>query len=277
MIKLTRIRSAEAIPEKYRGEKRIDKALALMVAPNEKREFDSSYWTAAKDQLRREAGGKCAYCEASVAETGHGDIEHFRPKSVYWRFAYCYDNYLFACQICNQTYKGDHFPIDGTPFPAPVYSFHHLDVAQQREQARRFAPDPLDSAAGMDWGLFEAQKSLEAARLVNPYEEDPETLYEWEEVSPGEIHVKAVAGYARAERAFEASQKYLGLNRETLRRDRYEQYKMIACAYTLYESATPASPKQQIAEAILKVAVSGERRYTGMCRYFIRKVWGLPF
>ncbi|MCX6380232.1 MAG: hypothetical protein NT023_12280, partial [Armatimonadetes bacterium] len=135
MIKLTRERSAQIIPEKYHGAKRITQAMRLMVGIGEKRVFDSSYWTVAKDQLKQETAGKCAYCEASVVEVAHGDVEHFRPKGVYWWIAYCYDNYLFACQICNQTYKGDNFPIRGTRLQPPSYTFPIADDTVQREEA----------------------------------------------------------------------------------------------------------------------------------------------
>lgn len=277
MIKLTRERSAQVIPDKYHGEKRITQAMRLMVGIGEKRVFDSSYWTAAKDQLKQETAGKCAYCEASVVEVAHGDVEHFRPKGAYWWIAYCYDNYLFACQICNQTYKGDNFPIRGTRLQTPSYTFPIADDTVQREEARVFAPDPLSSVEGLDWAMFAQQKTLEQAHLVNPYEEDPETLFEWEEASPGEIHIKAVSGNERAERALSSSKKYLGLNRDTLCKSRYEQYKTVAFVYAIFQKEAPVSPEHKMAEAILREAVSGDKKYTGMCRYFIRKVWGLPF
>jgi uncharacterized protein (TIGR02646 family) len=66
---------------------------------------------------------KCCYCEAAFTHAAHGDVEHFRPKAgwvqdseplnkpgYYW-LAYDWDNLLFSCQICNQTYKRNHFPL----------------------------------------------------------------------------------------------------------------------------------------------------------------------
>ena len=76
-------------------------------------------WSKAKAQLRLESSNKCAYCEADTAAVAHGDVEHFRPKSEYWWLAYCYDNYTFSCQICNQTYKSNLFPIVGKKLPKP--------------------------------------------------------------------------------------------------------------------------------------------------------------
>ncbi len=265
MIQLIRVRTPEAVPAKYRGEKRIEKARSLVVTAGTKHTFDSTYWTEAKKQLRIKSVGKCAYCETNVLVAAHGDVEHFRPKSTYWWLAYCYDNYLFACQICNQTYKSDHFPVSGAPLPAPVDTTH----------PESFAPDPLDKTAGLDWAVFAQQKVAEKADLVNPYEEDPEALFAWEK-ELNEIHLKAEVG-ERAERAFSASEQYLGLNRETLRKDRYDHYKIIKIISEVFQSPNTSPNEKEEAAAILKEAVSGEKRYTGMCRYFIRKVWNLPF
>jgi len=61
--------------------------------------------------------GKCAYCESRIVTIYSGDIEHFRPKGgfhnanseslvkpgYYW-LASDWNNLLFACPFCNQTY-----------------------------------------------------------------------------------------------------------------------------------------------------------------------------
>jgi hypothetical protein len=68
--------------------------------------------------------------------------------------AYCYDNYLYACQICNETYKGDHFPVHGRkleldpPMPSPF----PLDATKaELERLTTIAPDPLNDGAGYLW------------------------------------------------------------------------------------------------------------------------------
>lgn len=77
-----------------------------------------------KTQLRNCQFGKCAFCEQNVTSVSHGDIEHFRPKKgfqqnlkdshhyagYYW-LAYEWDNFLFTCEICNQRYKKNLFPL----------------------------------------------------------------------------------------------------------------------------------------------------------------------
>ena len=107
MTKLERLRTAAAIPPAFRGTGRVARSLDLIqgrVAGT--LEFNSNVWKAAKPQLKLETGGKCAYCESPTDTVAHGDVEHYRPKSKYWWLAYCYDNYLYACQICNQVSQG---------------------------------------------------------------------------------------------------------------------------------------------------------------------------
>jgi uncharacterized protein (TIGR02646 family) len=53
---------------------------------------------------------KCAYCESPIVAQ-HGDIALFRPKSAYPWLAYRWDNMLIACQMCNQAYKANRFPL----------------------------------------------------------------------------------------------------------------------------------------------------------------------
>ncbi len=115
MTKLERLRTAAAIPPAFRGAGRIAKSLELIQRrAGGTLEFNSNVWKAAKPQLKLETGGKCAYCESPTDTVAHGDVEHYRPKSKYWWLAYCYDNYVYACQICNQVHKGDEFPIHAT-------------------------------------------------------------------------------------------------------------------------------------------------------------------
>lgn len=52
---------------------------------------------------------KCAFCEQRVEVP---QVEHFRPKSIYYWLAYSWDNLLLACSTCN-TKKGNRFEIKG--------------------------------------------------------------------------------------------------------------------------------------------------------------------
>src|SRR5436305_1765091 len=55
-------------------------------------------------------GRVCAYCQA-LASDSRGDIEHFRPKSVYPWLMYDFANYLLGCRVCNSNRKSSRFPL----------------------------------------------------------------------------------------------------------------------------------------------------------------------
>ncbi len=91
----------------------------------ERLRFDTSILVPIKQDLLRLCHGKCAYCESRLGVISGGDIENFRPKSGargfdtkdyapkhYWWLAYEWENLLIACQICNQKYKRDYFPLE---------------------------------------------------------------------------------------------------------------------------------------------------------------------
>jgi uncharacterized protein (TIGR02646 family) len=88
--------------------------------------FDSSLYGAksVKNALIKAQHGKCAFCESQVRHIAHGDVEHYRPKGGYrqngsdslerpgyfW-LAYAWQNLFFACQLCNQSFKKNLFPL----------------------------------------------------------------------------------------------------------------------------------------------------------------------
>jgi uncharacterized protein (TIGR02646 family) len=83
---------------------------------------------------------KCCFCESKIGHLSYGDVEHFRPKAgwvqdnekmnkpgYYW-LAYDWNNFLLSCQLCNQRYKKNLFPlIDNT---TRVLS-HSGDIAEE--------------------------------------------------------------------------------------------------------------------------------------------------
>ena len=86
--------------------------------------IDSKYYSGhgIKEALMKCHYGKCVFCEAKVRHIAHGDVEHFRPKAGYdqghtfnrngyfWE-AYSWENLYYSCQICNQVYKKNRFPV----------------------------------------------------------------------------------------------------------------------------------------------------------------------
>jgi len=54
---------------------------------------------------------KCAYCEKNLDDTDK-NIEHYRPKSIYYWLSFSWDNLLFCCAQCNRK-KSNKFAIKG--------------------------------------------------------------------------------------------------------------------------------------------------------------------
>lgn len=57
-------------------------------------------WQEVKPYLASVMEKKCWYCETRNVRADNA-VDHFRPKSVYWWLAFNYDNYRFACTLCN--------------------------------------------------------------------------------------------------------------------------------------------------------------------------------
>ncbi len=134
--------------------------------------------TSVKNALQRAQYDKCALCESKVTHIAYGDVEHFRPKSAYrqnpaeplarpgyYWLAYEWSNLLFCCQLCNQRFKRNHFPLT---IPGRRAISHNDDIAHE---------EPL---------------------LIDPAVEDPTKFLEFRE---NLIH--AIGGNARGERTIE--------------------------------------------------------------------------
>jgi hypothetical protein len=275
MIRLQRVRTKRAISMVFRGAKRIEKALTLLVEEGVRREFDSEYWKKAKKQLKSESSGKCAYCEAPTTVVAHGDVEHFRPKSVYWWLAYCYDNYLFSCQICNQTFKGDNFPLANEilRLMAPVLPPGATE-AQKREFARRFAPDPLDAADGQPWAEFEAVCKAESGHLLNPYVDNAEEHFVW--AADSTLQEVAVRPKNDAAQPFHtAAVDFYGLNRPELVAERWKTFQKLDIFRKVFASPDIDETLQGEIRDMLQRMMQDDAPFAGMCRYFVRQVWQL--
>jgi uncharacterized protein (TIGR02646 family) len=95
-----------------------------------------------KAALRQAQHDKCAFCESKFAHAGYGDVEHFRPKAgycqregdplrrpgYYW-LAYEWSNLFFSCQLCNQRFKRNLFPLRNARKRARS---HHEAVEQEK-------------------------------------------------------------------------------------------------------------------------------------------------
>lgn len=110
---------------------------------NKKFKFESTIYGAksVKKALKKAQYDKCCFCESKVTHIAYGDVEHFRPKAgyrqnhddplgrpgYYW-LAYEWKNLFYSCEICNQKYKKNVFPLRD---PAQRALCHHDDIAQE--------------------------------------------------------------------------------------------------------------------------------------------------
>lgn len=107
---------------------------------------ENQRWSKYKIHFMNAQEGKCGYCETYIKGTKYGDVEHYAPKALvqeidrwvtaslssdeswtarhgvreickhgYHCLAYDWDNYLYACQFCNQRHKRSIFPVRHRP------------------------------------------------------------------------------------------------------------------------------------------------------------------
>ncbi len=78
------------------------------IDPSAKLSFPGD-WTRpdVRGALRAMHGWSCAYCQRATAD----DVDHFRPKSLYWWLAYSFTNYFLSCVTCNSRRKREGFPL----------------------------------------------------------------------------------------------------------------------------------------------------------------------
>lgn len=266
MIKLKRARDAASLKSGFTGKGLHKKLVALAEArlanPN-KIEWDGILgdWKKMKPFLQLDSFDKCGYCEAPTAGVAWGDVEHFRPKSIYWWLAVCVDNYVYACQICNQKYKSDDFPIAGVHLAAPVLpAVLPTAPTALKLLTATMSPDP----ATVNEVTLLTQWLAEDPDLPHPYLEDPEPLFAWAPVEINEeVHVVPPDNASpRAARAVQAAVDYLGINRETLARERYFVYRGLVSAVAAWKSGHAPSLGQ------IKYMCQSKHPFAGMCRYF---------
>jgi hypothetical protein len=283
MIKLDRIRTAEEENKGLRGQKRKQRAKELLAfglsLPTKfefkSKDFKENYWQVSKPLLKRESFDKCAYCEAIVPAVAHGDVEHFRPKSLYWWLAYCYDNYSFACQLCNQTYKNDNFPISASARMKVPQALPDLMTPAQIEAVAPFLfPDPVNDAEGFPFAEFEQASQAEKAHLIDPYLFNPETFFKWEadEVLK-EVTIAARDNSPESQNAYQAAKDYLGLNREELKKLRWMKYKDLLRFKKLLNNPNLTPQDIEDIKDAFRDKTSPQDIFTGMSRYFVRDVW----
>lgn len=277
MIPLQRERSSQAIPAKYRGAKKLAQDLLLLRAQREvlrgnlpQHDFVTAYWKNAKNQLKKESHGKCAYCEATTSVVAHGDVEHYRPKSIYWWLAYDYDNYLYACQICNQVYKSDNFPVAGPArLPAPAVTAELAD-ADLQQLVGLLSPDPLVDDSKYSQAQYLQAHQREQALLLNPYADDPAQYFAYaaDDVTQ---EVTLVPAAPRYQAHVQTAEEYYGLNRIELKSQRYTIYKTFEVMHRVGQDITDPQLQAEVAQRLLAMQADNYL-FAGMNRYFAKQL-----
>jgi hypothetical protein len=277
MIKLNRTRTKEAIASTFVGIQRVKLNKKLMEAEREiqkgnaqKHEWDSKIWGKSKAQLLEESSNKCAYCEAPLKVVAYGDVEHYRPKSVYWWLAYNYENYLASCTLCNQAFKKDHFPLlnDKIKLKGPTITKLTTDSKISLLTAN-INCDPLSEHEGMSYTDFLASHKMENALLINPYYDEPEKIFEYKaDDNLQEVEISVVRTFKNATQIEKAVVENYGLNRLELKQLRFEWYdNFITLKLTLSEKKISAALRKRIENKIEKYK-KPVSPFSGMIKFF---------
>jgi uncharacterized protein (TIGR02646 family) len=281
VIELQRNRANTDIPSSFRGNKHIANSLLLLKGrkkhlqnTDEKQEFTTSKWKPAKESLLKDTHNKCAYCEASIKSTGYGDVEHYRPKSVYWWLAYSFENYLVSCAMCNQAFKSNKFPrrTGGSKMRGPRVR-KNTSANKLAQLSQTAAPNPQDIP------VLAAYKNAhfdEKPGLLNPYMEDPELVFAWEVDFDDEyIHLVPILGDLRSKHLVGFANTVYGFDRHQLKRDRFFAYRFYRLAKMTFLEPTASQGLRDFAEEELLRMQQDDFPFAGMLRFFARQD-GLP-
>ena len=273
MIRLTRDRSPSVIHANYKLAKRkefetdlMEQDRAIRRGDREKREWNSGRWKPSKEQLLIESHNKCAYCEAPTAQVAYGDVEHYRPKSKYWWLAYCYENYLVSCTLCNRSFKSDKFPIAARKLRPPVSMRRTTSDSYIARKAGTLGPDSTDQASA---DVFIATHKSERPSAINPYHEDPEPFFAWEADDViRQVRLLPRDDTADTQRYVKAAEEVYGLNRTELCELRYFFFNLFR-TFKLAGSdpGISAATKAQIT-ATIDGMKSAQAPFAGMIRFF---------
>ncbi len=273
MIGLQRNRTVATVKPKYCDPERTTNGVDLIQGflGGANKFYSDGFWKLSKDLLKEESHGKCAFCESPTSASYYGDVEHFRPKQrqMYWWLAYCLDNYVYSCRICNGA-KSDTFPVQGAPLAAP--NIPGNPTPNQLETiSSGMTPDPLDNG---QLGTFDADCLAEDAILPNPYQVDPWPLFKWE-VFDSIDEVNITHRNVADEPVITQVIDILRLNRDELRGQRYQTYTLLEGWRDILD--IPGIPQQAVdhAKTNMQKMMDGRAEYCGMARYFVQVEWGL--
>ena len=278
MIKLNRVRTSPPVHENFFGAKRIAANLKLLKQKRDgeldkkgDNKWNSGFWKEAKPQLLIESNNKCAYCETPTRVVAYGDVEHFRPKSVYWWLAYSYENYLPSCTACNQEYKKDFFRLENKKNQlAGLKLTAAATDADLEELAPTLTVDPVDDAQGHKLEDYEKGLASEKTLLINPYTDDPTIHFAYLPILENS-EVIVVPTEKKYEKVVRACQDLFGINRKELLDFRFQWYCFyMTIRHTLADNLISARTRT-MNENRLREMLRDRSAYAGMIRYFETK------
>lgn len=273
MIKLNRNLDPASFPASFTDVTRKDWELELLQdyrrykkGDIEKLKFKSARWKQAKENLLLESNNKCAYCEANFSTVAYGDVEHYRPKSIYWWLAYSYVNYSASCQLCNQKYKKAKFPISNSKWRGPYVRKNTTNPYLNRI-AGFVTVDPLDDLAGLRFNEFVQKHNSERPESIDPYLDNPEDYFKFSKNDlTREIFIEPLN--AQVDDIASSAIDLFGLNRKELRDLRYRGFFLYRFIRNVAENDSDADvrlgAKNVIASEFLDIKVE----FCGMYRYF---------
>ena len=268
MIPLTRIRNRSKITNALKGKylrKKIN-ALLLHRIAFENGEIETftvaSKWKTAKKLLLEEANAKCVYCECEIPSNQHGDVEHYRPKSIYWWLAYTIDNYLLSCEVCNQR-KSNVFETRNEKVILQT-----LPDANNETEINSFldnyAIHPSDVLLDNPFVGLHFLKQKENPKLPNVYIDSVEKLFIWQnDAILQEVEILANENLAEEDKQnAQYTIKLLDLNRVPLKRKRYIEYLKFSTTFRLLK-------EQNMETTILQILYLNDAcEFSGMNNYF---------
>lgn len=253
------IQKSKTIPPKLKSKGKAETNKILKAYDKNPKDFETGkqpeikteIYRLAKEKLICDQKGKCCFCESKFTANGYGDVEHFRPKKgykiknkdkkltrpgYYW-LIYDWNNLLFSCQICNQKYKKNNFPLADENTRAKN---HHQDIQQE--------------------------KTL----LIHPCEENPENHITFikEDVKAkdekGRISID-VFGLDRVE-LIEQRRKYLRLINSI--KSLLENHEILIKNFNIVKKEKLEKIRKNVLEAqkIIQEVYSNESKFTGMIR-----------
>lgn len=98
-----------------------------------------------KERLTKLYHNKCAFCEQRIERF---DIEHFRPKSIYYWLAYSWDNLLLACPVCNNAKTNFFETLENKAefSDEDLQNIHHLSERYNQEEKNLFVHPEFQDA-----------------------------------------------------------------------------------------------------------------------------------